>query len=90
MPVEAKPLFRPDVLRSHVSGFPPPSVDAAKLEHWADLIATGRVDAFGEQEILDVRARYGLHRGYSIAHAGTLKICSFQFEQKARICNSSS
>ena len=42
------------------------------------------------KEILDVRARYGLHRGYSVAHAGTLKICSFQFDQNARICNSSS
>jgi hypothetical protein len=52
MPVEAKPLFRPDVLRSHLSGFSLPSVDAAKLEHWADLIATGRLDTFGEQEIL--------------------------------------
>jgi hypothetical protein len=52
MPVEAKPLFRPDVLRSHLSGFSLPSVDAAKLEHWAGLIATGRLDSFGEQEIL--------------------------------------
>jgi hypothetical protein len=52
MPVEAKPLFRPDVLRSHLAGFSLPSVGAAKLEHWADLIATGRLDSFGEQEIL--------------------------------------
>lgn len=52
MPVEAKPLFRPDVLRSHLLGFPLPTVDSAKLAHWANLIATGRLDGFGEQEIL--------------------------------------
>ena len=52
MPVEAKPLFRPDVLRSHLAGFKAPAVDAEKLSHWADLISTGRLDRFGEQEIL--------------------------------------
>jgi hypothetical protein len=52
VPVEAKPLFRPDVLRSHLAGFPLPAVDGAKLNHWASLIGTGRVDGFGEQEIL--------------------------------------
>jgi len=52
MPVEAKPLFRPDVLRSHLSGYQLPTVDSAKLRHWANLIATGRLDGFGEQEIL--------------------------------------
>jgi hypothetical protein len=46
MPVEAKPLFRPDVLRSHLSGFSLPSVDAAKLEHWADLISRTRFRHF--------------------------------------------
>ena len=55
MPVEAKPLFRPDVLRpylrafqlpAHVPGFRP------KLAHWAELIASGRADSFKEQEIL--------------------------------------
>ncbi len=29
-----------------------PAVDAAKLSHWASLISTGRLDGFGEQEIL--------------------------------------
>jgi hypothetical protein len=52
MPVEAKPLFRPDVLRSHLSGFRLPAVDSAKLSHWASEISSGRVDRFGEQEIL--------------------------------------
>ncbi|MGE5191833.1 MAG: Eco57I restriction-modification methylase domain-containing protein [Deltaproteobacteria bacterium] len=52
MPVEAKPLFRPDVLRTHLAGFSLPPVDSAKLEHWADLIASRRIDNFGEEEIL--------------------------------------
>ena len=52
MPVEAKPLFRPDVLRSHLSAFQMPAVDAAKLNHWASEISSGRIDRFGEQEIL--------------------------------------
>jgi len=55
VPVEAKPLFRPDVLRpylmafqlpAHVPGFRP------TLAHWAELIASGRADSFKEQEIL--------------------------------------
>lgn len=29
-----------------------PVVDSAKLAHWAGEISTGRVDRFGEQEIL--------------------------------------
>ncbi len=52
MPVEAKPLFRPDVLRAHLAGFQMPSVDRAKLTHWASEIASGRIDRFGEKEIL--------------------------------------
>jgi len=52
MPVEAKPLFRPDVLRSHLSGFKPPKINTAKLRHWAGEISSGKVDRFGEQEIL--------------------------------------
>src|SRR5260370_16103396 len=45
---------------------------------------------FCKQEILDVGARHGLHHGCSVAHAGTLNTCSFQFDQKAHICASSS
>ncbi len=52
MPVEAKPLFRPDVLRPHLAAFQTPAVDADKLQHWASEISSGRVDRFGEQEIL--------------------------------------
>ncbi len=55
MPVEAKPLFRPDVLRSQLAGFAlPPTVDAArpKLAKWAALLKSDKADKFKEQEIL--------------------------------------
>lgn len=55
MPVEAKPLFRSDVLRGHLDGFAlPPHVDPLRerISHWANLIASGRLDSFNEQEIL--------------------------------------
>jgi len=52
MPVEAKPLFRPDVLRSHLSGFQVPAMDTSKLTHWAKEISTGRINTHGEKEIL--------------------------------------
>jgi hypothetical protein len=55
VPVEAKPLFRPDVLRSHQSGFQlPDRVEAIRprLDHWAGLIASRRIDTFNEQQIL--------------------------------------
>jgi len=47
VPVEAKPLFRPDVLRAHLAGFQLPAhVEAVrpKLDHWAGLIANRRID----------------------------------------------
>ena len=55
MPVEAKPLFRPDVLRAHLAAFSLPAhVDAfrPKLVHWADLLSSGKANAFKEQELL--------------------------------------
>jgi hypothetical protein len=52
VPVDAKPLFRPDVLRSHLAGFRLPELDVSKLTHWAGLISSGRLDGFKEQEIL--------------------------------------
>ena len=55
VPVEAKPIFRPDVIRLPVLGFGlPESVleRRPKLERWAEIIATGSVDAHKEQEIL--------------------------------------
>ena len=55
MPIEAKPLFRPDVLRTHLAAFELPAhVDAfrPKLAHWAELLASGKANTFTEQEIL--------------------------------------
>ena len=55
MPVEAKPLFRPDVLRREVAGFElPEHVEALrpKLAHWAELMRSKRADSFKEQELL--------------------------------------
>ncbi|MCG8583202.1 MAG: hypothetical protein MI757_00630, partial [Pirellulales bacterium] len=55
MPVEAKPLFRPDVLRPHLEGFQMPAHIAdfrEKLDHWAKLIESGRANSFKEQELL--------------------------------------
>lgn len=55
MPVEAKPLFRPDVLRPHLRSFDwPPNITKSKatLARWAELVSTGRADKFKEQELL--------------------------------------
>ena len=55
MPVEAKPIFRPDVIRLPILGFSLPEQVAQlrpKLKKWAEIIATGSVDAHKEQEIL--------------------------------------
>ena len=55
MPTEAKPLFRPDVLRTHLAACELPAlVDAfrPKLAHWADLLSTGKANTFKEQELL--------------------------------------
>ena len=55
MPVEAKPLFRPDVLRRDVATFAlPEHVEAArpKLVHWAELIRSKKIDSFTEKELL--------------------------------------
>ncbi len=55
MPVESKPLFRPDVLRAHLTGFSlPERVAAARpaLVRWAELLESGRASALKEQELL--------------------------------------
>jgi hypothetical protein len=55
MALESKPLFHPEVLRQQVRSFVLPEQTAAwqpKLQHWADLIASGRADAFKESELL--------------------------------------
>ena len=51
MPVERKPLFRPDVVRVHLAGFRlPAQIDScrANLQRWAELVASGRIDSFKE------------------------------------------
>jgi hypothetical protein len=55
MPVEAKPLFRPDVLRTHLSRFNLPNhveVLLPKLKYWAALLRSSKANAFKEQELL--------------------------------------
>jgi SAM-dependent methyltransferase len=55
MAVESKPLFHPEVMRQQVRGFNLPEHVAAcqlKLQHWADLIASGRADEHKETELL--------------------------------------
>ncbi len=54
MAVESKPLFHPEVLRQQVRTFLLPEQTAAwqpKLEHWAELIRSGRADQFKESEL---------------------------------------
>lgn len=55
MPVEAKRIFRPDVIRLPILGFILPgkaSQCVPKLQKWADIISSGSVDSHKEQEIL--------------------------------------
>ena len=55
MAVESKPLFHPEVLRQQVRSFSLPEQATAwqpKLQHWAELIRSGRADAFKESELL--------------------------------------
>jgi hypothetical protein len=55
MAVESKPLFHPEVIRQHVRAFElPERVERLmpKLQHWAELIASGRADGFKETDLL--------------------------------------
>lgn len=55
MPVEARPLFRPDVLRPHLVAFQWPANLPAireRLARWAELFASRRADKFKEKELL--------------------------------------
>jgi hypothetical protein len=48
LPVEAKPLFRPDVLRPRLAAFTlPPQISAlrAKLQQWSDLFTSRQGDS---------------------------------------------
>lgn len=55
MPVEAKPLFRPEVLRPHLAAFRP-GVEGgparAALKMWAGLLGSAQADSLHEQELL--------------------------------------
>ena len=55
MAVESKPLFHPEVLRQQARSFSLPEQTATwqpKLQHWAELIISGRADAFKETTLL--------------------------------------
>jgi hypothetical protein len=55
MALESKPLFHPEVIRQQVRAFSLPERVAEsqpKLQHWANLIASGRADDFKETELL--------------------------------------
>ena len=55
MPLEAKPLFRPDVLRPHLAAFQlPPRVAACrqKLADWSKLLNSPEADKKKEKELL--------------------------------------
>jgi hypothetical protein len=55
MALESKPLFHPEVLRQQVRSFNLPDQTGAwqpKLQHWAELITSGRADTFKETALL--------------------------------------
>src|ERR1017187_5564601 len=55
MALESKPLFHPEVLRQQVRAFNLPEQTATwqpKLQHWAELITSGRADGFKETALL--------------------------------------
>lgn len=70
MPVEAKPLFRPDVLRPHLQAFKlPENLDATRetFGRWAKLLASRKADKLKEKELLPVFLSeiFGQALGYS-------------------------
>jgi hypothetical protein len=55
MAVETKPLFSPELLRKAAHAFTlPATVETARprLQHWADLISSGKADTFKETALL--------------------------------------
>ena len=55
MPVEAKPLFRPDVLRPELTAFRLPEHAQASREtltRWSELLSSAQADTLKEQELL--------------------------------------
>ncbi len=70
MAVEPKPLFHPEVLRQQLRAFTlPAAVEDARprLQHWADLITSGRADTFKETALLPefITDIFGCLLGYS-------------------------
>src|SRR6266700_3331608 len=59
MAVESKPPFHPEVIRQHVRSFELPERVKGltpRLQHWAELIASGRADDFKETDLFSVVA----------------------------------
>jgi hypothetical protein len=55
LPIEAKPLFRPDVLREHLAHFELSETHKSlkpRIAHWAELLRSGQADRLGERELL--------------------------------------
>ncbi len=55
MPIDAKPLFRPDVLRQALAGYRLPSPFeqvAAPLRRWAEALSSPQADSLNEKELL--------------------------------------
>lgn len=55
MALESKPLFHPEVIRQRVRSFTLPDALGQwqpKLQHWAQLISSGRADDFKETALL--------------------------------------
>ncbi|MBR9804230.1 N-6 DNA methylase, partial [bacterium] len=55
MPVEPKPLFRPDLIRQHLKQFHLPQRVGSlreKLGWWTDLITSGRINEYKESQLL--------------------------------------
>jgi hypothetical protein len=55
VPVEAKPLFRPEVIRPRLTSFSMPASlqeGRERLGRWAGMLASGEADRFNEQQLL--------------------------------------
>lgn len=55
MAIETKPLFNPELVRQQVHAFTLPAAietTRPRLQHWADLIASGKADTFKETALL--------------------------------------
>jgi hypothetical protein len=55
MAVESRPLFHPEVIRQHLRSFALPEHIQSQqptLNHWAELISSGRADKFKETDLL--------------------------------------